>query len=627
MKPVQHPAFPLYASSTSSSSPSDTPQKELFDAITAGDAQTIKALCDTYPINLGVSDQYGNTPIHLAIRTGQHSIASFLLDAAGTRDRSFLSATDHSGATPLMLATYVRDIALMKRLVELGTDDGAGEQILAQDEQQAASLIPAMILLEARGDLSIAFELAVDYRIVEAATIYFEAGASTVSPLRGDSATLAWLSDHYLIQISDVFVVLDEATSAHDAQTITLLTSPEFVLHTLTTLDVPTDKLILEALHRFILAGINPEILLSALVEQLTSYDSIELQKAQTSDFDLLRLLISIGTPCTDETVKLVKSGEFKNLWIVTRMIDYGADAVAALKALRPTSEHWGNSIARCALEHVLRHSTLSENEKILRLQGIILEDNQDEAINVAVRTLLNDGPLDHVKLLIQAGMPHNAMLLVALSDRARAFHDETIRVRAALPLEQQLTQQYVRQHIHLDPDLLISAKMLCADAESFSLRNGYIVEIQQCRSTAKIIMNTALEVLMQKEHLSIAEKSETLKIWMQDEMSRLGLSELLFDILAAGHKVTAKLMVVAGVPATDAFVTLSQELLRRNAHAKTYTAQLVRLGADFRPAMRQIMANIQAYAHRGDCHRAENEQNALYLLSQYVATELRHLR
>jgi|GEM_PF-6315595 len=598
----------------------------VFNAIYAGDVQRIQTLCDDHEIDLTIMDLYANTPLHLAIRLEQQDITDILLRQIGPNNVAVLITEDNNGYTPLMLATKQRNAHSMKCLVDIGQYHPTYNQIPLQNEKHLETFSSAIILLEAQGDISKAFHLAIDYRVPEAAQLYFYAGANTSTALRSGIHTIQWLADQGLIHANDALTVLDEAVQANDTKTIAALTQPLVMLHALDNLAAPSDRTISDILNAFFRNGARAEKLLAALIDRLASSHWTEAHRSEARNFDVLRLLLGMKTPCEAQMVKLVRNGGFTNLWIVTCMASYGADATAALRELRVVSEHWGNSIARCALEHILHNVSLTNNEKIVALRNIIVEDQQNEAINVAVRTLVNDGPLEHVSLLISAGLPYDDMLLVELSSRAKPREDHAINIRAHLSPEQALTQHYIRHQINCGADFFSTKKILPITPETSSLKNGDIVEIQKCRITANIIMNATLQALLQDAGLSSAKKIAILHEWMKDERIKVGLSDLLFDIIEVGHLATAKLMILADVPATAAFIKISKHLLNHNPAAKTHTAHLTRLGADYQPALQQLLASAKTYANSGNHIAAEQEQNALNILSTYIAAELRYL-
>lgn len=627
MKPVQSqlPQFQITFIADQAPVLPRNSQEALLSAIYDGDIQRIETLCDSdSDLTLTSVDTNGNTPIHVSIAAEKNEITELLLQRLGPKDTHFLNSVDREGNTPLMLATQLRNVTLMAHLARLGCNTLPNGQINTQNELLMWKLSPALILLKSEGNISTAFELAVQYRAVDAANLFFDAGASTLPSLRESDSTRKWIAHQGLLRSKEVLIVLEEAIKENKLESIAPLTTPSIALQTIDFLEVRSDRKIFEALNTFIKAGTQPESLLTTLIERLTLRGWLEPLTSTTNEFDTLRLLVSMGTACDTEIIKLIKAGGFTNLWIVSCMIDYGADPIAALRELQTVSEHWGSNIARCAIEYTLRSPDLSDDEKITKLQKIIIEDPQNEGINVAIKILMRDGPLDNVKLLICAGIPHDEALLVALGDKARALNSEPIRVRAPLPTEQELMQQYVRQNISQAADFFSQAKRLLAGAENLSIRNGDIVEIQKCQSTAKIIIDTALQQLIKQTEISNAEKIKTLQTWAQDEIIKLGLSNILVDILYAGHYATAKLMIIAGVPATQAYLSLSHDLAQKTPASKAHTTYLAQLGADYQPAMQALIKKITALTDANHFVNAQKEQKALDQLSIYIAESLR---
>ncbi len=117
----------------------------LFDAVKAGDAAAVREWVTRAPESVNARDQEGNSPLILALYYGQKDIANLFIDhgatltlyeaaAAGNlervrrlvqADRGTVNSYSHDGFTPLHLAAFFGNSAILDFLVEAGADVNA----------------------------------------------------------------------------------------------------------------------------------------------------------------------------------------------------------------------------------------------------------------------------------------------------------------------------------------------------------------------------------------------------------------------------------------------------------------------------------------------------------------------
>ncbi|MVW80786.1 ankyrin repeat domain-containing protein [Bordetella sp. 02P26C-1] len=149
-------------SGPSRSSPAAEDCARIFSAIKHGYAHTALDLIERFDPNLSASNKDGQTPLHLAVALDDRELASEII-ASLPAGHSALNARDRQEYTPLMLAVENGSVPLSKALIEKGGDIPS-KLILpasgARAEKILCTLHAAELLLEARGDMGVAYTLA-----------------------------------------------------------------------------------------------------------------------------------------------------------------------------------------------------------------------------------------------------------------------------------------------------------------------------------------------------------------------------------------------------------------------------------------------------------------------------------
>jgi len=93
---------------------------ELHNAIESGDVGNVMRIMAADSSVIAVTDEAGNTPLHLACRSGSVEIANLLIDAGAD-----INAVNSQGMTPLRTAIHARraDVAVLLLDKGAGTDD------------------------------------------------------------------------------------------------------------------------------------------------------------------------------------------------------------------------------------------------------------------------------------------------------------------------------------------------------------------------------------------------------------------------------------------------------------------------------------------------------------------------
>ena len=102
-------------------------EKEIFKAVKAGDAATVRALLAQEPGLIGARDKEESTPLHWAAWKGHPEVAEALLDAGA--DIGAHSANGHWGTTPLHAAAHGNQKAVAEVLIRRGADVNAARAV------------------------------------------------------------------------------------------------------------------------------------------------------------------------------------------------------------------------------------------------------------------------------------------------------------------------------------------------------------------------------------------------------------------------------------------------------------------------------------------------------------------
>lgn len=209
--------------------------EDIFDMVRTGNANRLSELFENYDVNLTMIDGNGNTLLHVAALRGRNSILSMLLNQAGG-DPNVLDAKNREGFTPLMAAAAKSNATTMKVLVDAGA--GVDNQLepfnqlpYLSDKKTcwAAKCADAgRTLIAVQGNISAAFDMAVQSKLRVAASIFFLPEVDSLSTLERCIRLNKWDSvemmlDQRLTRPNEVFATINEAVQAGNQKAINTL--------------------------------------------------------------------------------------------------------------------------------------------------------------------------------------------------------------------------------------------------------------------------------------------------------------------------------------------------------------------------------------------------------------------
>lgn len=617
---------------------------DIFQALTTLDADSFSDLLDESQFDLTTHDESsGQTILHLSIQLCRHDITEILLQRA-QHDPAVLNTPDHHGYTPLVFAAEKGRVELMQAI--LGAGGHTGDSFTLADLKVGSPrsikdgwVCMALMLIEAQGDVSTAFELAVQHRHTEAAKAYFYAGACILSALQRGPDAIRWMTAVRCLRADDVLSALQAAKQVDDVQSIMELTRTETVLLALDNVADRSDAKIAELLKAFIDAGANAEDLVEVsmgrclkhglhggLPDMRTFLRDIGIG---SDDFGVIKQLFNVGASGVPE---LIWQAEYKRAYGIDLMISLGADALGALKKLPCSSRHL---VARSALIHTLGQRELSEADRVEKLKALMEAGGELEAEKLLRNLISKNGSFENVTLLMRAGVfPSEDLLMMLVS---AACYAELRHIYANKPghsPQRQLLRELIRMDADFSPVVTtlrrnweMKKQLITEHCRVVNLPEAAKIELLRQNSKQdelRLIMYAMLQELLSKASLSSAEKIAQLKSTLSDGAGPAA-AELLRDAVNASHWATVKLLVLADTPSTDAYVDLSRRLVKWEENAHTSAQRLISMGADYRPAMKVLLENINAHtkAKGGKLEVAANEQEALHALGRVIAQAL----
>ncbi|WP_415792133.1 ankyrin repeat domain-containing protein [Bordetella tumulicola] len=613
--------------------------QDIFDTVELGNATALRFMLDESQFDLTTADETnGETILHRAISLGRDEITEMLLQLANDHDPRMLNAQDRQGSTPLMHAAVKRNVALMKALIDMQsrTNGDVNSELAKRDV-----VVQALMSIEAQRDISETFQQIFKCPQIYASNSYVDAESITSSNLSCVNNAVAWLLQRDALRANDVVAVLDYAKQSDDEQTALALTDPRTLLRSLDHLPERSDEQITAVLKRFIDAGANAADLVSAATSRCIStpehVDSLNptmwFRLPQgPDDLAVLRLLISMGAPTIPELTKRNDAFADPALWgeevrvdskfIVEKMVSFGVDTRFAMQEVHKLTKPEVNLLAKHELEQILHQRVYaSKAEKISALHGVLLAGGWIHAVALARNMVQTDASLDDLEALIFAGLSSTDLLA-----------DLTVSVysprRKYMPRERpaQLILQLIRSGADAFSATTKLVKAIEREFEGIEYewqRMETEENAQQLITAARLMMSDALRNLLQAKDLPNADKVAELKKWIGNKRVKSIMDEMLVYAVKDGHLATMKLMVLAGVPATGAFISLARELGNWEESTHARTRELIRLGADFRPAMAKIVERIEVYKKTHQHADAAREEKALHLLGVAIASEL----
>ncbi|WP_415820568.1 ankyrin repeat domain-containing protein [Bordetella tumbae] len=161
------------------------PNDDFFSAVTKGSNEEVAGMFARGRVDLAaINDAHGQTPLHMAIAMGHNEIAKTILAHCGDNPQ-VLDAPDRQGYTPLMRAAALKNVDLMQALVKAGASQPNSQKVkdnLSSTEKQAIKM--SAVLIEAKGDLNAALEIAVKEGMNGIAELFADNGADPASLLQ-----------------------------------------------------------------------------------------------------------------------------------------------------------------------------------------------------------------------------------------------------------------------------------------------------------------------------------------------------------------------------------------------------------------------------------------------------------
>lgn len=586
--------------------PPDFSLNELFDAVQSGDTDTLPYMLDGGQVDLTCIDEVsGDTLLHRAISLGHGAITQLLMDKADN-DPNVLNALDRQGYTPLMLAAAARNVTLMKALIDAGAGtDGSmnlgdlkGEfNFFTAVTGAKLCALTALFLIEARGDISKAFELAVKYEVPYAEKLYLDAGADAMSAAQHVPCPrgVKRMFDLGYVGVGDKLAILEQAKLTGHAELTRLLADYDELSSVLDHMQDRPDGEKIAVIRSFI----------SAEPSRAQSWGGWALHRCKNfrggkwSDdafkpkhFDYLKLMVSAGAQMEQTLVSMTVYGERV---AIQRLVESGADVTGAVSYFRKSEYYVQNNHAQyidiltdaVTLKNLLQKDCALPEKGRIALLKVYIRDGMRDVANELIRDKVKaEHSLDAARLLILAG----ASATKALMDLGRETGD-----RAA-------ARAIARQLIHVGADFAPAMNRLFEQSKEYK-ESGEPEAAKSALDAANLIASAALEHLLRADNMSEAEKISALKALMIAE-AQPAVSELIRDTVKTGQSLDGvKLLILAGAWTTGVLMDLSREFTCTETMRR-----LIHIGANFLPAMKILLEH--------------GEQKAANVLALAVATE-----
>jgi hypothetical protein len=432
------------------------PRNAIFEAVQAGDVDGARALFYEYDVDLAILNDDHMTALHLAILQGKNAMVSVLLEYTSP-DSGVFEVVDREGYTPLMRATDRADVAMMIQMINAGARrapclpsqpnwhhlypnpvDALAASKRAKNNREAAD-----ILSEENGDVTRAFQRAVQYSQGYAVDLFYSAQA-TRAALHFFISSQRWFSAEEQIQRGwirddDVAIVIEEtlhcgiparvkrlteflvqavswvsdqlltpAALAHQRERVRMLLEaglPAF----LSILNIATAQNILEDAKLTAIRLIIDSVPANSndLGEVFTSYISHVrawsiLEGPET--FTTESLLFRAGVPAAEPLLKYARAVDPEKL---TTLLSHSAPSLAfnALRELNNDATGLGGAtLAFAMMRRTLKDNTLGLAQTIAQLRSVLATgDDAKTGADILSYAVWQGGEKDAMKKLMIA--------------------------------------------------------------------------------------------------------------------------------------------------------------------------------------------------------------------------------
>lgn len=350
-------------------------QEAFFDAVAEGNSELVSKMLDRGGIDLTVINHwYGQAALNIAIEQGRNDVAKLLLGKCGD-DPLVLNALDRRKHTPLTLAATMHNVDLLVDVIHASaaTND-IPRQIPSSTTYGPTEIGLIKMLIEAKGDKTVALELAVKAHLIAVAKVLKSGGADPVAVLQrcaeqGDNGSVALLIREHLVFLGAIITSVHNEVEAGNVPAVQLL---------LTVADSEISKEIsIELLQQYAEKGevshartlIAAEAFssdairflgrddtlsddekvrrMSVLIKAGGNADQILEKLASSKKMDQVKLLVRAGAPAVEVLMDLGRAG---NRQTAQSLIHLGADAATAMSRLIEADEQDAANVLVVAL-------------------------------------------------------------------------------------------------------------------------------------------------------------------------------------------------------------------------------------------------------------------------------------
>lgn len=505
----------------------------------------------------------------------------------------------------------------------------------------------AALLSEAKGDLDEALELAYRHKQKASYRLFLEAGAGVEKLFAQEGKKIIdWQLDNGLLEPAQLHKMLEKATESKSQALLNILNDWDVVFSALDSMTDRSTESITSALKSLMAAGFSGQALMSKLVQRYVDKDyreSVMVEGIPYSEADMqkedvkaIKSLIALGISATDELVKQASRPKiYRSSDVLEDMVKTGADyrAVFALEGQRYFQAK--SNLVEPVVRYLIEDRALTQDQKLSELKALIRAVGEEKVRSAANQGLLwqlrsqrsteeNQSILDGADVLFRAGvLPDYSLLQSVMGDLYETldFGGSVVDHIAKSVKDETLEHQLLLRALRTDRGNL--TKLIVREEEEVSrvpTNPSYAVPLKRHTQRLQYITEVALRGLLSRIDLSAQDKVTALSQWLTSHTAAEFAANLLKDAVYSAKAATVKLLVLAGVDATPAFVSLARDLEESQVwHREPRVRLLVQNGADYQPAIAALNAQISAHLKRGDAQSAEADKTALSRLERTI--------